>query len=135
MAGVVDTSAFITLERRGAFIKGEFPWFQDDTYYISTITISELAVGAHRASSLERRMERERVLARIINDFPALPFGVNEALVHADINAQLMAKGQLIGAYDLVIAASALAHDYFVLTHNLRDFQRVPGLTVKAVDW
>lgn len=135
MAGVVDTSAFIMLERRDAFASDDFPWLQDDTYYVSSITVSELAIGAHRASSIARRMARERVVARITADYPTLPFGINEALVHAELHAQLMAHGQLIGAYDLIIAATALAHGHYVLTHNLRDFQRVPGLTVKAIDW
>lgn len=135
MAGVVDTSALITLERRGSFITEDFPWLQDDTYFISSVTVSDLSVGAFRASSPERRIERERILARIFDVLPTLPFGFDEARVHAGIQAEMMANGQRIGAHDLIIAATALAHGHFVLTHNLRDFQRVPGLTVKTIDW
>lgn len=44
-------------------------------------------------------------------------------------------RGQRISAHDLIIAATAMTYGYGVLTHNLRGFQRVPGLDVKAVDW
>jgi tRNA(fMet)-specific endonuclease VapC len=52
------------------------------------------------------------------------------ARVHADIWAQLAAKGQLIGAHDLWIAATALAHGMGIATGNVDEFQRVPGLRV-----
>jgi len=41
--------------------------------------------------------------------------------------------GQAIGPYDLQIASIALEHGLIVVTHNLTEFSRVPGLTVE--DW
>ena len=52
------------------------------------------------------------------------------ARVHADVWAQLAAKGQLIGAHDLWIAATALAHGMGIASGNADEFQRVPGLRV-----
>jgi tRNA(fMet)-specific endonuclease VapC len=52
------------------------------------------------------------------------------ARVHADVWAQLAGKGQLIGAHDLWIAATALAHGMSIATGNADEFQRVPGLRV-----
>ena len=43
--------------------------------------------------------------------------------------------GQTTGAHDLLIAATALAHGYGVMTDNIRDFERVPGLEVRQPDW
>jgi predicted nucleic acid-binding protein len=47
----------------------------------------------------------------------------------------LAAAGQLIGDRDLLIAATALTHGYDLLTNNLRDFARVPGLRVRQPTW
>ena len=66
---------------------------------------------------------------------PVLPFDLLVARVHARVSAQLLDAGRLIGAHDLLIAATALAHGYAVLTQNLRDFRRVPGLDVRQPSW
>ncbi|MBI3977029.1 MAG: hypothetical protein HY331_02475 [Chloroflexi bacterium] len=47
----------------------------------------------------------------------------------------LAATGQPVGAHDLLIGAAALAHGYTVLTENVRDFRRIPGLTVRQPNW
>lgn len=135
MAGLIDTSTLIALERQGALLTSGIPGFLDEHFTIASITVSELLVGVHRASSITKRFDRAQGIERIIQQYPVLPFDVPEAKVHAELQAEMMANGELIGAHDLIIAATALTHGRFVLTHNLRDFQRVPGLTVKAVDW
>ena len=48
---------------------------------------------------------------------------------------QLSRTGQMIGANDLLIAATALTYGYDVMTHNVRDFEKVPGLDVRRPDW
>ncbi len=52
------------------------------------------------------------------------------ARVHAEIYAELANKGQMIGAHDLIIAATARCHDLSLLTDNATEFSRVPGLRV-----
>ena len=52
------------------------------------------------------------------------------ARVHADIWAQLAAAGQLVGAHDLWIAATALATGMGIATGNAEELKRVPGLRV-----
>ena len=66
---------------------------------------------------------------------PILPFGLAEARIHARIWAGLTASGTLIGAHDLLIAATALAHGFDLLTDNVREFSRVPGLVVRQPVW
>ncbi|HLH21188.1 MAG TPA: PIN domain-containing protein [Chloroflexota bacterium] len=61
--------------------------------------------------------------------------GLVAARVHARIWSDLATIGQPIGAHDLLIAATALAHGYAVLTNNLREFQRVAGLVVRQPNW
>jgi tRNA(fMet)-specific endonuclease VapC len=52
---------------------------------------------------------------------------------YADIRASLERSGTPIGSHDLFIAAHARSRGMTLLTRNLREFQRVPGLTVE--DW
>ncbi len=52
---------------------------------------------------------------------------------YAEIRASLLDVGRTIPVLDLLIAATALVHDLILVTHNVKDFAFVPGLTV--VDW
>jgi predicted nucleic acid-binding protein len=71
----------------------------------------------------------EGVLARL----EPLPISMHVARAHAELWAGLESRGTLIGAHDLWIAATALAHGMRVATANARHFQRVPGLEVVTV--
>lgn len=65
--------------------------------------------------------------------FPTLPFDHRCVEVYAQARAELERRGQRIGALDLLIAATALAHGLILVTHNTSEFTRVPGLRVE--DW
>jgi tRNA(fMet)-specific endonuclease VapC len=56
------------------------------------------------------------------------------ARIHAEVWAALAARGDVIGSHDLWIAATALTHGFGVATENKRDFDRVPGLRVLALE-
>jgi tRNA(fMet)-specific endonuclease VapC len=102
---------------------------------LASITASELLSGIERADSLEHRQRRLAFVETVLSIVPVLPFDLQVAREHARLDAQLRALGQQIGANDLLIAATALSHDMPVLTENLRDFERVPGLVVQRPDW
>jgi tRNA(fMet)-specific endonuclease VapC len=53
--------------------------------------------------------------------------------VHAQIWAELQAKGEMIGAHDSWIAATALAHGMTLATANAKEFERVPALELLAI--
>jgi hypothetical protein len=61
---------------------------------------------------------------------PSRCFGLAEARVHARIWAALASKGEMIGAHELAVAATALAGDASVATLNIKEFERVPGLAL-----
>jgi predicted nucleic acid-binding protein len=61
-----------------------------------------------------------------------VPIDLAVARVHARVGADLAAAGLTIGAYDLWLAATCLAHGHAILTANVREFGRVPGLDVQA---
>ena len=80
-------------------------------------------------------MRREAFVEAVLQLAPTVPFDLRVARTHARLWSELAAAGQQVGAHDQLIAATALAHGYAVLTENLRDFQRVPGLAVRRPTW
>lgn len=69
----------------------------------------------------------------VISVIEPLPVTTAIARAHAEIWAELENDGNLSGAHDLWIAATALSHGMEVATANARDFERVPGLSVVPV--
>ena len=98
---------------------------------ISVITVSELLHGVHRATGARRNL-RSAFVEHLLTQLPAIPITERVARVHAEIWAQLQERGEPIGAHDLWIAATALAHGMAVATTSATDFQRVHGLRVVA---
>ena len=132
MGLIIDSDIFITMEKEE--VAPDFNSFRAyGDAFISAITISELLVGVHRASGQSRRMKRTAFVEFVLNHFPALSFTDVTARVHAQLFADLQRKGKMIGAHDLIIASTALLHDFPVLTHNRNEFERVPGLTVLSL--
>jgi tRNA(fMet)-specific endonuclease VapC len=100
---------------------------------ISVITVSELLHGAHRESAY-RRTPRRAFVEALLAAFDPIPVTEPVARVHAEIWAELADRGAVIGAHDLWIAATALAHGLGVATHNVAHYQRVSGLRVLGPD-
>jgi len=97
---------------------------------ISAITRAELLYGARRSA---RVTENLRLLKRFLAPLASVPFDDGCAEHYGMIRVDLAALGRLIGPNDLLIAATARAHDATLLTQNTREFCRVVGLKVE--DW
>jgi predicted nucleic acid-binding protein len=126
---MVDTNVFIRFEKSGTAINLS-PWEESESVYVSVVTVSELLMGVHRANNEQRRRRRSDFVEAIISEVSVLDFAIGAARVHAEIYAELARKGELIGAHDLIIAATARHHDLSILTDNIDEFSRVPGLRV-----
>jgi tRNA(fMet)-specific endonuclease VapC len=104
--------------------------------YVSAVTISELLHGAHRADTEARKISRLQHAETVKATCRVLAFGLTEAEEHARIWSKLASQGRGVGTHDLLNAATALAHHHDVVTLNLSEFQRVPGLkVVDASTW
>ncbi len=79
------------------------------------------------------RARRSAFVEHLISAIEPLPVTTAIARAHPEIWAELENDGNLIGAHDLWIAATALSHGMDVATANARDFGRVPGLNVVPV--
>jgi predicted nucleic acid-binding protein len=126
---MVDTNVFIRSEKGGKAIDVT-PWDPAGQLHISVVTVSELLMGVHRANTEERRHRRSTFVEAVVSGAVVLDFTVGAARVHAEISADLAKIGRLIGAHDLIIAATALHHNLPILTDNVAEFSRVPGLQV-----
>jgi tRNA(fMet)-specific endonuclease VapC len=80
----------------------------------------------------EVRTKRAAFVEAILEHFPLLPVEVATARAHAQIWAELAATGQMIGPHDLWLAATCIAHGLTMVTANVREFARVPGLAVEV---
>jgi tRNA(fMet)-specific endonuclease VapC len=93
---------------------------------ISAITVMELRYGL--ALNLQRTQKVEPAITSILSSVTILPFGTAEAEQAVQIRAALKSQGQPIGAYDVLIAATALQHNLIMVTANQREFERISGL-------
>jgi tRNA(fMet)-specific endonuclease VapC len=99
----------------------------DEQISISAIVASELRFGILKRGSERLTHLVEAVLDRI----PILPYEDKEASHFADIRLDLERNGTPIGSTDLFIAAHARSLDVTLVTANVREFGRVPGLKVE----
>jgi tRNA(fMet)-specific endonuclease VapC len=95
---------------------------------ISAIVANELFYGAFRSRRTAENLSRLDELR-----FPIIDFDRDDARQAGIIRAELAARGTPIGPYDLLIAGHAVARDLILVTHNTREFRRVPGLQIE--DW
>ena len=97
-------------------------------YKVPYIVEAELMCGVEKSSDKQRvRMLTENFLA----PFERVAFDSNCARTYAKTRAYLEQRGMKIGPNDLIIAATALANNATVITQNLTEFKRVPGLSVE----
>ena len=95
---------------------------------ISTITRYELYVGVEKSSDPVKEKTKIDLLLQTLRE---VPFGIADAEKAARVRAFLENQGTLIGPYDTLLAGQALSLSLIVVTANVREFSRVPGLTVE----
>jgi tRNA(fMet)-specific endonuclease VapC len=95
---------------------------------ISAIAIHELFYGAFKSGRPAHNVALVEAL-----QFAVIEFDREDARQAGEIRALLSASGTGLGPYDVLIAAQAMARDLVLVTHNTREFARVPGLRIE--DW
>lgn len=95
--------------------------------WLSAIVAAELRFGAAKLASTRFSAAVEAWLA----GFEVRPWPLDATPHYANIRAALERAGKTIGGMDLLIAAHAMAEDSVVVTNNVREFLRVPGLAVE----
>ena len=118
-------------------MKGRHPQLTERIYAmdpgdicISSVTVFELEYGCARSQWPDQTRRNTEIF---LAPFSILPFDRKDAILAGQIRASLAKIGQNIGAYDLMIAAQGVARSLTVVTHNTKEFIRVPGISLD--DW
>ena len=122
--GLIDTSVVIDLGRIDA---AELP----SEIAISAVTLAELAAGPHATADHEERARRQDRLQRTEATFEPLPVDGAVARAYGRVYAAVAAAGRKARgrrAFDLLIAATAVAGELPLYTRNPADFQELDGL-------
>jgi len=129
MRYLLDTDTCIEILRRRDLASARVRTWSPDDLALSAMTVAELLFGAMRSSDPDRSLAAVR--AFLDAPLEIVPFDEDAARHHAELRLAL--RSQPIGERDLVIAATARARSFIIVTRNRRHFERVPGLAVE--DW
>jgi tRNA(fMet)-specific endonuclease VapC len=95
---------------------------------LSAVTLAELEYGASKS----QRRERNRLaLLNFAAPFEIVPFTDGDAEAFGVVRAALERERRVIGPYDMLIASQALTRDLTLVTNNMREFERIPGLRLE----
>lgn len=132
MGVLIDATVLIGWERGDGELDAWVSGREEEPFFLSVVTASELLHGVHRAEDPRRRARRSAFVEAVLDSFPLLPIDLPTARMHAEVWADLASAGRIIGAHDLWLAAAALAHGLTLLTGDVRAFARIPALEVET---
>ena len=125
---LLDTNIVIyTMKQRPQQVKRRFKQ-HDGQMCMSAVTLGELVFGAEHSQQVERNLaDIEAMAARL----EVLPFDTRSAYQFGQIRADISSRGQPIGPYDMMIAGQARAAGLVLVTNNIKEFSKVPGLLLE----
>jgi tRNA(fMet)-specific endonuclease VapC len=125
---MLDTNICIyVIKNRPPRLRDRFSDFADQLC-ISIITLAELIYGAEKSA---RPHENLTVVEQFCARLEVLPFAERAATHYGQLWAELERTGQRIGVHDMMIGAHARSEGLTVVTNNLREFRRMPGLRLE----
>lgn len=131
MKYLLDTNTCIRyINGRSSQIRAKLPTIPLADVAVSAITKAELFYGSAKSQTPQQSLQKQ---LEFLATIPSLPFEDAAASEYGQIRAKLEKLGTPIGSNDLLIAATALAHGLILVTHNTREFGRIPDLTLE--DW
>jgi len=125
---MLDTNIIIyTLKNRPAQVRKLFKQHEGQMC-ISVVTLGELIFGAEKSQQVERNLaDIEAMTARL----EVMPLDKKAAHHFGQIRAELNRQGEPIGPYDMMIAGHARSCGLQLVTNNMKEFSRVPGLLLE----
>jgi len=128
MRFLLDTNTCIAAMRNNSNVRARLAGISPTDCAVSTVTIFELYTGVEKCR--DPRAERIKVDA-VIQTFPELPLDAMAAMQAASVRAYLESKGMPIGPYDILLAGQALVLGLILVSANIKEFARVPGLATE----
>jgi tRNA(fMet)-specific endonuclease VapC len=122
---MLDTNICIyVIKNRPAQLRQRFNQLADQLC-VSVITLAELIYGAEKSARVQQNLE---VVEQFRGRLEVLPFMERAANHYGQLWAELDRAGQRIGIHDMMIGSHARSEGLTVVTNNVREFQRMPGL-------
>ena len=129
MIYMLDTDTCIyTIKKNPPAVFENLRRFSPDSVGISAITEAELRFGMSNSSKPE---QNHRVLDQFLAPFQIVSFESSAAAHYGEIRSHLRRKGTPIGNMDLLIASHARSLSVTLVTNNMKEFKKVPGLKVE----
>jgi tRNA(fMet)-specific endonuclease VapC len=126
---LLDTNAIITLlNNSDSLLMQQLRRHQPNEVCISSIVAHELFYGAFKSQRIKQNVGLVDSL-----QFEVIAFDKQDAREAGEIRANLALTGKPIGPYDVLIAGQAKARQMILVTHNIKEFSRVPHLIIE--DW
>lgn len=128
MTFLLDTNAVIAILNGNNQFITTMKQYKPSDFVVSSIVMFELFYGAYKSQNIEKNLAKIALLP-----FEILTFSEQDAQQAGEIRAKLAKQGTPIGTYDVQIAGQAIAQNLTLITHNVKEFQRVPNLRYE--DW
>jgi len=125
---IYDTAVLIKAERKRVDPSTLLPGRKKGPSGISVVSIAELLHGAHRADTETRRIRRLSFVETLCRRVSVFDYDAATAKIYAEIWSKTARRGICIGVNDLIIASTAIARGYSVMTINRKDFEKIEGL-------
>lgn len=130
MKYMLDTNMCIYAQKKNESVLAKIKEHWEEGLAISSITLAELEYGVKASAAPEKN---SIALMKFLSIVEILPFDTGAAEEYGNICAFLRKIGKPIGTMDMLISAHAKSEGLTVVTHNTREFERVPDL--KLEDW
>jgi len=118
------------IKKRPQKVLQHFETVPNEQICISVVTHAELQYGVERSANIAHN---QRILDEFVARLSVWPWDQDAVAHYSRTRRNLEQKGILIGNMDLLIAAHALSRKCTLVTNNLKEFERVPGL--KTANW
>lgn len=128
MKFLLDTNAVIAILNKKSNFIAKLKQYRPADFGIPAIVLFELYYGAEKSQRAEENLTNIERLP-----FEIVPFSAIDARLCGKIRADLEKIGKPIGAYDVQIVAQAKSRNLTLITHNVKEFQRVNDLVIQ--DW
>ncbi len=128
MKFLLDSNAVVAILKGGADIRERLRRYEPDDFGIPAVVAHELFYGAYKSARMAENLARVEAL-----QFEVVNFDRDDARKAGELRARLAVAGAPIGPYDVLIAGQALSRSLRLVTHNTREFARVPKLRIE--DW
>jgi tRNA(fMet)-specific endonuclease VapC len=127
---LLDTNVCIAILNRDERVRPHLERNAPSALRMSAVTLAELRFGVAKSTQPRRAATNLNLLRAKVG---IVPFDETATERYGELRALLERRGSPIGPLDTLIAAHALALRWALATHNVREFRRVPGLTIQ--DW